>query len=213
MSDQFIELFDQWSVVYDQTVAGGDVEYRDVFESYHDILDSIVIRSHGEVLEFGVGTGNLTKKLVESGLHVIGVEPSSKMRGIAKQKLPEVKILEGDFFKFPNNKVDTIVSSYAFHHLIDKEKEQAIKRYDSVLQKGGRIVFGDTVFTDERAHEQAILDAKRKGYDRLAKDLATEYYPLLSTIDQIFTRNNFTVAYEQMNDFVWIMEAEKLGGI
>src|SRR5690625_7885684 len=96
MSDEFTELFDQWSAVYDETVAGGDVEYKDVFASYDDILNRIVKRSHGQVLEFGVGTGNLTKKLVESGLHVVGVEPSHKMREIAKRKLATVQIVRSE---------------------------------------------------------------------------------------------------------------------
>ncbi|HLS59748.1 MAG TPA: class I SAM-dependent methyltransferase [Virgibacillus sp.] len=213
MSDEFTELFDRWSAVYDQTVAGGDVEYKDVFASYDDILASIATRSHGQVLEFGVGTGNLTKKLVESGLHVVGVEPSHKMREIAKRKLATVKIIEGDFLHYPDKKVDTIVSSYAFHHLTDEKKEQAIERYVSILHEGGKIVFGDTVFTDKQAHEQAILDAKGKGFDRLAKDLATEYYPSLATLDHIFTKHHFSVAFERMNDFVWIMEAKKQGGV
>src|SRR5690625_6378018 len=115
MSDEITELFDRWSAVYDQTVAGGDVEYKDVFASYDDILASIATRAHGQVLEFGGGTGNLTKKLVGSGLHVGGVEPSHKMGEMAKRKLATVKSIEGDVLHDPDNKVDTIVSRYAFH--------------------------------------------------------------------------------------------------
>lgn len=211
MSGQFNELFDQWSAVYDETVAGSDLEYKEVFRSYNRILETIAARSSGVVLEFGVGTGNLTQKLVEANLNVLGIEPSKKMLAIAKQKLPEVTIAEGHFLDFPfmDQKVDTIVSSYAFHHLTDQEKEEAIQLYDKLLNKDGKIVFGDTIFKDKQAQEQTYLDAKNKGYHRLANDLNTEYYTTIPILDKILTKYHFTTNYEQINDFVWIIEAKK----
>ncbi len=211
MSGNFNELFDQWSAVYDDTVAGSDLEYKDVFKSYDHILETIVTRSSGIVLEFGVGTGNLTKKLAEANLEIIGIEPSKKMRAIAKQKLPDVTIVEGHFLDFPfmDQKVDTIVSSYAFHHLTDPEKEEAIQLYEKLLNQDGKIVFGDTIFKDKQAQEQIYQDAKNKGYHRLANDLNTEYYTTIPILDKILTKYHFTTNYEQINDFVWIIEAKK----
>src|SRR5690625_2635862 len=92
--DKFIDFFDQWSGHYDQDVAGSDSEYRKVFELYEHILHLIAFRAHGRVIEFGVGTGNLTKKLFEQGHKVLGIEPSRKMREIAKKKVPQVQIIE-----------------------------------------------------------------------------------------------------------------------
>ena len=209
MSEQFIELFDSWSAVYDQTVTGNDLEYKDVFKSYEEILEKIAERSYGSVIEFGVGTGNLTKKLVDKGHQVVGIEPSGKMREIAKRKLPEVKIVDGHFLDFPKNKVDTIVSSYAFHHLTDEQKEEAIELYEQLLNNDGKIVFGDTIFKDKQAQEQAYIDAKDKEYHRLANDLNTEYYTTIPIIDKILKKYHFTTQYEQINDFVWIIEAKK----
>jgi putative AdoMet-dependent methyltransferase len=211
MSGQFNELFDEWSADYDDTVAGSDLEYKEVFKSYDHILETIAARSFGVVLEFGVGTGNLTKRLVEANLEVLGVEPSKKMKAIAKQKLPEIRIEEGHFLDFPfmDQKVDTIVSSYAFHHLTDQEKEEAIQLYEKLLNNGGKIVFGDTIFKDKQAQEQTYLDAKNKGFHRLANDLNTEYYTTIPKLDKILTKHNFTTNYEQINDFVWIIEAKK----
>lgn len=211
MSVNFNDLFDQWSAVYDDTVTGNDIEYKEVFKFYNQILETIVTRSSGLVLEFGVGTGNLTQKLVEAGLEVLGIEPSKKMRKIAKQKLPNVTIVEGHFLDFPfmKQKVDTIVSSYAFHHLTDQEKEEAIQLYEEILNENGKIVFGDTIFKDKQVQEQIYVDAKNKGYDRLANDLNTEYYTTIPILDKILTKYHFTTNYEQINDFVWIIEAKK----
>lgn len=210
MPEYFNDLFDQWASSYDDTVVGKDVEYREVFRRYDEILETIAERANGFVLEFGVGTGNLTKKLVTKGMEVIGIEPSENMRKIAKQKLPGTAIVKGSFLSFPalGKKVDTIVSSYAFHHLTDAEKEQAIQLYTEMLHEGGKIIFGDTIFENDEAKQLAYLDAKNKKYDRLANDLNTEFYTTIPKLTGILEKHGFTVRFERMNDFVWIMEAD-----
>lgn len=211
MSNQFIELFDRWSADYDNSVAGNDLEYKKVFEFYDEILQLTAFRSHGNIIEFGVGTGNLTKILLEHGHHVIGIEPSSKMRGIVKKKLPQAKVFDGHFldFLYEGLDIDTITSSYAFHHLTDKDKERAIELYAKILPIGGKIVFADTIFKTKQDHKNAILDAENNNFNRLAKDLDTEYYTVISTLDTIFKKHKFDTHYEQLNDFVWLIEAKK----
>lgn len=209
MPENFNELFDRWAASYDNTVLGHDIEYREVFRNYETILQTIAEHSEGFVIEFGVGTGNLTKKLRDKGLEVIGIEPSDNMREIAQLKHPEVSIMDGNFLSFPKppRKVDTIVSSYAFHHLTDQEKEQAIRLYAEMLTRGGKIIFGDTIFKNEKARENIYSQAVAMQYDRLAQDLNTEYYTTIPILEQILNSYGFTVSFEQMNDFVWIMEA------
>lgn len=209
MPEQFNELFDRWAESYDDTVSGSDIEYREVFRRYDFILETIADRAHGFVIEFGVGTGNLTAKLSDKGLQVLGIEPSENMRKIARQKLPKVEIVKWNFLQFPHptQKVDTIVSSYAFHHLTDTEKEQAIKLYSELLDSGGKIVFGDTIFKDDEAKEAAYIQAKENHFHRLAEDLNTEFYTTIPKLERMLEQNGFTATFEQINDFVWIIEA------
>ncbi len=213
LSEQFNDLFDAWAASFDNTVDGEDLEYRDVFKKYETILQKISDGAHGFVLEFGVGTGNLTKRLIEKGLDVVGIEPSENMRKIALQKLPNAKIIKGNFLSFPSQdkKADMIVSSYAFHHLTDREKEQAIKLYSNILANQGKIIFGDTIFENKRKHEEAYQLAKNKGYHRLAEDLQTEYYTTIPKMKDMLHAHGFTSSFEQINDFVWIMEAQIIG--
>lgn len=212
MGREFVELFEHWSEYYDDTVSGHDEEYKEVFKYYEQILDEVVSRSHGHVVEFGVGTGNLTTRLLKAGLSVTGVEPSKAMRLKAKEKIAdEVEIIDGDFLIFPiPNKVDTFVSTYAFHHLTDEEKEKAIANYSNLLKTGGKIVFADTMYPSKEAHQQAIQKAKDSGHLNLAEDLATEYYTTIPFLKHVFEKHGFVVTFNQGNDFVWIVEAEKL---
>lgn len=212
MGREFNELFEMWADSYDMTVTGHDEEYKAVFQNYDDILKLVAEKSVGNVLEFGVGTGNLTKALLEKGHLVFGIEPSASMREIAASKLgSEVPISDGDFiqFKMPNEKIDTIVSSYAFHHLTDYEKANAFAIYSKFLQKGGKIVFADTIFEDEMAYKKMIEDAKKKGYSNLANDLQSEYYTTKAVLSEILEKNGFIVKFTRCNDFVLVMEATK----
>ncbi|MFK3813286.1 class I SAM-dependent methyltransferase [Bacillus halotolerans] len=212
MGREFIPLFEDWAATYDQTVQGFDIQYKEAFRGYVDILNAIVSRSGIRVLEFGPGTGNLTAKLLEAGKSVFGVEPSPAMRKLASDKLRgRAEIVDGDFLTFPEPpfQADTIVSSYAFHHLTDEEKRAAIKQYGKYLHMHDKIVFADTVFEHEEAYNQAIDKARSQGFYQLANDLKTEHYPTLETMKEMFTAEGFAVQFIQQNDFVWIMEAIK----
>ncbi|WP_299095600.1 class I SAM-dependent methyltransferase [uncultured Metabacillus sp.] len=149
MGREFIELFDEWSTSYDNSVTGNEIEYREVFKDYEHILERVAELSYGHVLEFGAGTGNLTKKLFALGCKVTAIEPSHAMRMIANDKLNgKVKIVDGDFLHFPKPEyVDSIVSTYAFHHLTNEEKAKAIDAFQRLLKPGGKLVFADTIFT------------------------------------------------------------------
>jgi putative AdoMet-dependent methyltransferase len=211
MGREFLDLFEQWADYYDDTVIGQDEEYKEVFLHYERILEEVAKKSIGHVLEFGVGTGNLTTKLLELGLHVTGIEPSSAMRTIANEKLDNrLQVLDGDFLIFPDvEAIDTIVSTYAFHHLTDVEKEKAIEKYGKLLATGGKIVFADTMYESEETYNGAIADALSKGFLNLATDLKTEYYTTIPVLKAMLEDNGFQVHFMKCNEFVWILEAEK----
>ncbi|WP_199425674.1 class I SAM-dependent methyltransferase [Thermaerobacillus caldiproteolyticus] len=212
MGREFLDLFEAWADSYDQSVEGYDQEYREVFANYEEILNTVATKAGKVVLEFGVGTGNLTKKLLEQGKKVYGIEPSAPMRKKAYEKLGgHVSIEDGDFLQFPlpQEPIDTIVSTYAFHHLTDEEKREAIANYGKLLAKGGKIVFADTAFRDRQAFERAIEEARKRGFHNLADDLQREYYTTLDVLTNLFETNGFTVTFAQHNAFVWVMEAIK----
>ncbi|MGM7702111.1 class I SAM-dependent DNA methyltransferase [Pseudalkalibacillus sp. Hm43] len=213
MGREFIDLFDKWADSYDDTVSSSseDNEYHEVFTGYQEILDRVAIESKGTVLEFGVGTGNLSDALMKKNLNVIGVEPSPGMRQKTNERFPDMKLLDGDFLSFPelDEKVDTIVSTYAFHHLTDEEKEKAIHNYGKLLGNNGRIVFADTVYEHEEAKKEIHSRVKKQGYKNLLHDLQTEYYTTIGVLSDMFNAHGFEVDFERMNRYVWLMVAVK----
>lgn len=212
MGREFLDLFAAWADSYDRSVGGDDEEYRDVFANYEDILNTVASKAKNVVLEFGVGTGNLTKKLLEQGKTVYGIEPSEPMRKKAREKLGDkIAIVDGDFLQFslPPEPVDTIASTYAFHHLTDREKQEAIAKYGKLLNKGDKIVFADTAFRDRQTFRRAVKEARERGFHHLADDLEREYYTTLDVLTKLFEENGFAATFTQKNAFVWVMEAVK----
>ncbi|MFT8318325.1 MAG: methyltransferase domain-containing protein [Sporolactobacillus sp.] len=211
MGREFIEGFEKWAEDYDQTVAGQSREYKEVFEHYPEILEQVASQARGVVLEFGPGTGNLTAKLIEKGLTVYGIEPSVNMRKKAREKIPGIQLSDGDFLDFPQPKqpIDTIVSSFAFHHLTDQEKRQALSIYFPLLSKHGRIVFADTLFDNAFEKQKIQKWARKQGYSHLLHDLQTEYYSLRTDLYQAFRNYHFVPYFKQLNRFVWLIVADK----
>jgi putative AdoMet-dependent methyltransferase len=212
MGREFLNIFEDWAEQYDSSVYGHDEEYKEVFANYEDILQSTADAAFGNVLEFGVGTGNLTTKLLERGLNVYGIEPSKPMRDLAFEKLGnDVSIEDGDFLNFPlpEKQIDSIVSTYAFHHLTDKEKEEAVAKYGKFLQPGGKIIFADTMFENEKAFADTIEQAKQRGFNNLAEDLQREYYTTIPVLRTILEKHGFEVTFTRYNHFVWLLNATK----
>ncbi|GEN55415.1 MULTISPECIES: class I SAM-dependent DNA methyltransferase [Halobacillus] len=211
MGMEFVDLFNQWASSYDDTVAGKDPEYREVFEGYDEMLGRLAKLSVSPVMEFGVGTANLTRKVIDQNKVVLGIEPSSEMRRIAKVKCPEAAIYDGNFLEYPKllTPIRSIISSFAFHHLTSNEKVEAIQSFRDRLEDDGKVVFIDTIFKDKEHKQQLIKSAERQGFLNLAQDLQEEYYPFLEELREMFVLNGFEVTFEQLNKYAWLIQAKK----
>lgn len=210
MGREFVEIFDEWVHTYDASVGGGDPEYAAVFESYGEILEAVAKKALSPAVEFGTGTGNLTAALLEQGHEVAGIEPNAAMRKAAGEKFPELELLDGDFLDFDlPQPPKSFVSSYAFHHLTDHEKEQAIKLYASILPSGGKIVFADTVFESAEAKLGRIVYEEGEGHANLVEDLKREHYTTVPVLEMIFQEHGFDVIFTRLNDYVFLIDATK----
>lgn len=200
MSLSFMDIFEDWAADYDDAVSGEQPEYKDVFENYAFMLGEAAKRAHGRTIEFGPGTGNLTALLLNKGLDVTAIEPSPEMAAIGEQKTG-LTFEHGDFLHYKERPVDTFISSYAFHHLTDEEKETAIKRYVQQLSDDGRIIILDTMFNSPKDKEDIIAHYTALGYNSLIEDLNREFYPLKETMEGIARRSGCDYEAIQLNKF------------
>ena len=115
--------FNGWAESYDEDVTKEDWIHRD----YWKVLGLVAELAGGIVVDIGCGTGNILRFLKRESY--IGVEPSAGMRRKFAEK-HGFEPLDGHFLSIPlpDESADTVVTTYAFHHVPDGEKEDAIRR-------------------------------------------------------------------------------------
>lgn len=147
--------FDLWADGYDKSVGMSDEDGTYPFAGYKQILNEIYNRvltnKCDTVLDIGFGTGALTNKLYEKGCRIWGQDFSGRMIELAKAKMPEAELYQGDFSKglaeeLKHNRYDTIIATYSLHHLTDGQKITFIKDTLSLLHDGGWLYIGDVAF-------------------------------------------------------------------
>jgi ubiquinone/menaquinone biosynthesis C-methylase UbiE len=104
----------------------------------------------GPILELGCGTGRVTKPLVESGAHVVGVDLSRPMLRVARRRLRRVShrtrwsLVEGNICALPfarRGQFDFVMAPYGILQslLSDQALTDALSEARRVLKKGGTL--------------------------------------------------------------------------
>lgn len=126
--------FNLWANEYDKSVNLSEESDEYPFAGYKRVLNYIYKqvreKSNAKVLDIGFGTGVLTTQLYNSGYHITGIDFSSNMICIAKEKMPKATLINWDFSK----------------GLPDEEKIKFIELLSPMLAKTGKILFGDVSF-------------------------------------------------------------------
>ena len=147
--------FDLWADGYDKSVGLSDDDDTYPFAGYKQILNEIynrVLMNKGNaVLDIGFGTGALTTRLYGQGCRIWGQDFSQRMIELAKDKMPQAKLYQGDFSQglaeeLKQNRYDAIIATYSLHHLTDGQKVNLIKSLLPLLNDGGCIYIGDVAF-------------------------------------------------------------------
>jgi putative AdoMet-dependent methyltransferase len=212
---KYKKTFSRWSSTYDEEASNASSTEDWMFGGYARVLDTVVAyceldkNHYSSVLDIGVGTGNLAARFLERGMQVIGIDPSPDMRNICVQKFPDIKVMTGDFLKYPRalKPVDLIVSAYAFHHLTEKEKAKFVPLMKKLLKPGGRIVIADFMFKNAIERERTTKSILEKSGDDILAAFEGEFPALFDDLVPLFEREGFKVDGEQLTVSVWIIRA------
>lgn len=160
--------FDLWANNYDQTVQFSEESDLYPFAGYKEILNLIfndaMQNDSSRVLDIGFGTGVLAAKLYENGHQIDGIDFSAEMIAIAQEKMPEANLIEWDISNglpaaVKESSYDSIISTYALHHLTDEEKVVFIQELLPFLTDKGKIYIGDIAFQTRAQLEKCQLDS------------------------------------------------------
>lgn len=125
------------------------------FRELRDRIIELAALSAGEhVLDVGAGTGLLALAAAPQVAHVSALDDSPAMCAHLQRKLSRLGITNAEVLMntatdlpLDDGAVDVVLSNYCLHHLSDAEKGRALAEIRRVLRPGGRLVFGDMMFS------------------------------------------------------------------
>ena len=102
------------------------------------VLDLIDAAPGALAVDLGCGNGGLTGKLIERGYRVVGVDASTPMLALAKERYPDTTFLQADACTFQLPEQADVIFSNAVLHWIDAAKQnELIANIASQLKPGG----------------------------------------------------------------------------
>lgn len=131
------EGYAEWAPVYDATTNAMIAVEEPVIDAILESLDPTT------ALDAACGTGRHTRRLVDLGWEVRGVDASPEMLDVARAKLPGVQFDTGDLRALPiaEHSVDLVVCGLALTHV--DELRSAIGEFARVTAPGGSIITTD----------------------------------------------------------------------
>jgi ubiquinone/menaquinone biosynthesis C-methylase UbiE len=104
-------------------------------------------------VDLGAGTGFVTTALAPLVSWVVTVDISSAMAAALTERAAEdglhnvsAEVKDLRKFQLPPASVDLVVSSYALHHLTNRDKRVLVAQAARWLRPGGRLVIADMMF-------------------------------------------------------------------
>jgi SAM-dependent methyltransferase len=116
-------------------------------------------------LEIGCGTGMFTEWFAQTGAHILAVDVSEELSGIARERLrpfAQVEVRCGEFeaLDLPG-RFDSVVGSSVLHHL---DVDRALRKTLALLKPRGRVVFAEPnmlnpqIFLERHLSSLAMFD-------------------------------------------------------
>lgn len=137
-------------------------------------------------VDVGAGTGAITIPVAAHAGKVVAVDVSETMldrlvERAAAEQVANIEVRPGaiEHLTLAPSSVDLVVSNYALHHLLDRDKSLFVEQAATWLRPGGRLVIGDMMIgRGTNAEDRSIMAGKVKimlgrgpgGWWRIAKN-------------------------------------------
>ncbi len=101
------------------------------------------LKAGARVADLGCGSGVFTDLLRQAGYNAVGVDISSKLIAVGREKFPGLELIEGDIEKLPfaDGSVDGVLLSGVVHHFPDPSV--CAREVHRILRKGGKFMAFD----------------------------------------------------------------------
>jgi putative AdoMet-dependent methyltransferase len=208
---------------HDDDASSYDTDVRNqsdpIRAGYHDVLGWVIrqarIESSSRVLELGSGTGNLSCLIPQCG-ELVCADLSEQMEAIAHSKLGHIRnrrFIKADIldvFDHERAPFDSVISTYAVHHLTDNEKRLLFSKVFTSLVPGGRAVFGDLMLQKQEEKLSKIQEYLSKGDAKTAQAIEEEFFWSIDAAKADLIVLGFQVETKRFSDLSWGVVARKL---
>lgn len=117
------------------------------------VIDRLALRGGEQILDIGCGTGTLTRDIAaaladKAASCCTGLDAAERMIEVAKRKaatLPNIHFdaVIAEKLPYPDEKFDSAVSTFFFHHIHFELKKKVLAETARVLKPGGRFIIVD----------------------------------------------------------------------
>jgi putative AdoMet-dependent methyltransferase len=131
----------------------------------------------------------------------------SKLGHIPNRRFIKADILE--VFDCERAPFDSVISTYAVHHLTDDEKRLLFSKVFTSLVPGGRAVFGDLMLRNQEEKPSKIQDYLTKGDAKTAQAIEEEFFWSIDAAKVDLIELGFQVETKRFSDLSWGVVARK----
>jgi len=143
-----------------------DHRIRTFIPAYEEMLDAAaeaVDAKARTIVELGIGTGALAVRCLKRARRaaVIGIDADPGILALAGRRLgPAATLRAANFVRVPLPRADTIIASFALHHVRTRgTKARLYRRIRAALEPGGLLVSADCHPASDRARAAEQRDA------------------------------------------------------
>ncbi len=126
---------------------------------YRKYVDSMGLKGGENVLEFGPGSGKMSKYLARAlpRGHLTIVDLSRVWIGVVQKKMvkyPNVRIYQGKITGLPiaDGAFDVVVASFVIHDVDEEERQKVVDALAAKVKKGGRMLVRDPELNGRSGH-------------------------------------------------------------
>ncbi|MEH7234610.1 class I SAM-dependent methyltransferase [Bacillus sp. JJ1562] len=146
------------------------------------------------ILDWGCGTGDLTYQISQTGALVTGIDASSEMITMAREKYPSIPFIVGNGETFrTTGTYDAVFSNAALHWM--KNAEKVVESIQGALRPGGRLV---AEFGGKGNVQTVISGISEVLYQEFGVSVESRnpwYFPSIGEYSELLERYGFEVSY------------------